>query len=509
MKTNAQQSSRLLIPALAGTAVLLHVCIELFAGYGMFRDEFYYIACSKRLAFGYVDHPPLSIWVLALWRQVAGESQFSIALLSALFSGAGVWALGSLVRRLGGGGVAIVSAGLLFMLSPITLAMGSFWSMNVLDVLFWLLAARAAIDALETGSPRNWITLGALAGLGCMNKISMAWFCLGFVAAVVGGDARKQLKKPWPWIAAGIALLLFLPFVLWNAANDFAHLEFIRNASAQKYGGIGRVDFLLGAVLIHNPVALLAIAGGAYWTLVGAGRRYSVLGVIWLCTLLILLVNGHSKPEYISAATSLMFAAGGLWIEQWKRKSAGAWRMSYLAVLVSSAMLLAPFAAPVLPVRAFIAYNNAIAPPVKNSEGHEMGELPQFFADMHGWEGLAVAVSNVYQSLPVAEQKDAVVLAQNYGEAAALEYYAATHPLPRVISTHNNYWLWGYPPRIETIIVIGGRQEDHQHAAESVTAAAVHRHPYAMRYESNLTIWVCRGLKIPVSEIWEKEKEYI
>lgn len=501
--------ARMLLPALASAAVLLHVSIEVFAGYGMFRDEFYYIACSKRLAFGYVDHPPLSVWVLALWRQIAGESQFSIALLAALFSGAGVWAAGVLTRRLGGGNSAMLSACLLFLLAPISLAMGSFWSMNVLDALFWLLAARVALDALDSGSARHWLLLGALAGLGCMNKISMAWFCLGVVAALVSGDARAQLRTPWPWVAAGVTLLLFLPFVLWNAAHDFAHLEFIRNASAMKYGGISRTDFLGGALLIHNPLAAIALLGGLYWTVFGDGRRFRAIGSIWLCTLLILLVNGHSKPEYISAATGLLFAAGGVWLEQWRIRRASLWRRGYLLMVCATSMLLAPFAAPMLPVDTFIAWNRAIAPPVKNAEGHAMGDLPQFFADMHGWEEMAAAVSGAYLSLPYAERDSVVVLAQNYGQAAALEYYAKRYPLPPVICMHNNYWLWGYPQGIASVIVIGGRKQDHARACAEVSALGRHSHRHAMPYESNLTIWHCRGVRIPFAEIWKREKRYI
>ncbi len=499
----------MLLALLSGLAVLLHVGIELFAGYGIFRDEFYYIACSKRLAFGYVDHPPFSIWVLFLWRQLAGESQFAIRLLPALVSGAAVWMSGSLARRMGGGRTAVVFASLLFILSPICLAFASIWSMNILDLLFWLVAARIALDALEEGKPRQWLLLGVVLGLGCMNKISMVWFGLGLASVLIGSGARRQLRTPWPWAAVGIALLIFLPFALWNASHDFAHLEFIRNASMDKYGGITRADFLFSAILIHNPFAIVAVLGGLYWTLVGAGQRFRALGVIWLVTFIILLVNGHSKPEYLTAATTLMFVAGGVWIEQWSGKRANVFRVAFTAVILVSGILLAPLAAPVLPVESFIAYNNAIAPPVKNSEGHAMGELPQFFADMHGWESMAATVSKVYSSLPDEQRTSAVVLAHNYGEAAALEYYSDRHPLPRVISMHNNYWLWGYPSGIETVIVIGGSQDDHSTACKSVVAAATHRHRYAMRYESDLTIWICSGFRVSISEIWRSEKHYI
>ena len=144
-----------------------------------------------------------------------------------------------------------------------------------------------------------------------------------------------------------------------------------------------------------------------------------------------------------------------------------------------------------------------------NSESRELAELPQFFADMHGWEDLARTVSEVYLSLPEAERLDAVVFASNYGQAAAIEYYAGRHPAPRVICVHNNYWLWGYPERIGTVIVIGGDADSHRRSCADARKAAVFHSPHAMPYENNREIWICRGLHRAIEEIWQEEKAYI
>ena len=57
-----------------------------FFSYGIFRDELYYIACANRPAFGYVDHPPLSIWLLAVWKSLFGDSMFVIRIVPAIIS---------------------------------------------------------------------------------------------------------------------------------------------------------------------------------------------------------------------------------------------------------------------------------------------------------------------------------------------------------------------------------------------------------------------------------------
>ncbi len=92
----------LVIAALLGTVqVLIHLLAN--GRYGMFRDEFYYIACSDHLAWGYVDHPPFSIALLAGSRAVLGDTVQAIRVLSALAGGMTVFLAALIARELGGG----------------------------------------------------------------------------------------------------------------------------------------------------------------------------------------------------------------------------------------------------------------------------------------------------------------------------------------------------------------------------------------------------------------------
>ncbi|MGZ7046208.1 MAG: glycosyltransferase, partial [Candidatus Aminicenantales bacterium] len=137
------------------------------------------------------------------------------------------------------------------------------------------------------------------------------------------------------------------------------------------------------------------------------------------------------------------------------------------------------------------------------------GALPQYYADMFGWEGLAKDVSAVYLALPEAERASAVVFARNYGEAASLEYYSGKYALPRVICTHNSYWLWGYPKEgLKTVIALRGKEEDHRKSCDEVTLAAVHTCRYCMPYENDMPIFVCRGLRVSPAVIWKSQKSF-
>src|SRR5512145_2221678 len=103
---------------MAVLALAVHIVANALGGYGYFRDELYYIACSKRLAAGYVDQPPLSIFVLAGARRIFGDSVLAIRLVPAMLARDSAALVGLLARRMSGGRAAIVLASLAFIAAP-------------------------------------------------------------------------------------------------------------------------------------------------------------------------------------------------------------------------------------------------------------------------------------------------------------------------------------------------------------------------------------------------------
>src|SRR5678815_2369037 len=157
----------------------MHVLVNALGGYGYFRDELYYLACSRHLAAGYVDQPPFSIFLLALARTFLGDSVFAIRLVPAIVSGLSVGILCLLVRRLGGGRTAMVITSLAFICSAQILGFHAYYSMNSLDILFWVLAAYILVLLNEHASPKRWVLLGLVLGLGLLNKTSVLWLGAG------------------------------------------------------------------------------------------------------------------------------------------------------------------------------------------------------------------------------------------------------------------------------------------------------------------------------------------
>src|SRR5579863_3097649 len=204
-----------------GVVLCLAACkllVEFYSGqqYGYLRDELYYLACGRHLAWGYVDQPPLIALIAWLVRSTIGDSLFAIRLLPAL-AGAGEVVLTALIaRELGGKKVAQGLAALAALAAGGILAIDSFLSMNAFEPLFWMGCAWVVIRIVNTGDQRLCIWFGILAGLGLENKHSMLIFGAAIVVGLVLTPQRKAFASPWIWIAGAIALLIFLPNLLWN-----------------------------------------------------------------------------------------------------------------------------------------------------------------------------------------------------------------------------------------------------------------------------------------------------
>ena len=494
----------------AFAAIAFAVQFLVAPGYGIFRDELYYISCAKRLAWGYVDQPPLSIALLALQRLVLPDTVLTLKLLPALAGAATVYLIGALAARLGGRAWAQAAAALAALCAPVYLALFGFFSMNAFDALLWTLAFWLIVRSIDTGGARWWAWLGVVLGLGLLNKISVLWLGVGLAAALLLTAQRRALRTPGPWLAATLAGLFALPHLIWQQAHGWPTLEFMSNAARFKNVEMPLSVFLGQQVLFMNPVALPLWLGGLLWLLLApSARRWRPLAVIFLAVFLLLAASGSAKPYYLAPAYPPLLAAGGVAFSrlvQRRRPLVAA----YLVALGAAGIALAPMAMPVLAPTSYAAYARTIGIQPAAQERNAVGELPQHLADRLGWRELAADVARVVDALPADERADAAIFTTNYGRAGAIELYGGRDGLPRVVSGHNSWWLWGPgagQPRV--LILVGGRIEEHREAFESVELAATHRCGLCMPFESEVPIFVGRGWKLPLAEIWPHTKEFM
>jgi Dolichyl-phosphate-mannose-protein mannosyltransferase len=489
--------------------LFVYLVTTAFFSYGIFRDELYYIACANRPAFGYVDHPPLSIWILGAWKFLFGDSMFVIRIVPAIISSITIFMIGLFTIRLGGGKTAAIISTLAFMFSPIFLGISTIYSMNIFDFFFWITSAYIFLRIIQTENKNLWILLGLVIGFGLMNKTSMLWLCAGIFIGIIFTPLRKELKTKYPYIAAVIALIIFAPFIIWNITHDFAHLEFMRNAASRKYGGLTPVSFILDQILILNPLSILIwLPGIIFYFFNKESKQYRTIGFIWLTTFIILVINWHSKGEYVAASYQLLFAGGAVLIEKWSSKKA--WlKYSLVIPALLFGIFLSPFARPLLSPETFLKYQGFVRIKPPANEGVET-TMPQFYCDMFNWEKMAKKISEIYLTIPEEERNTTAVYCYNYGKAGAMEYFSKKYPLPEVVCPHNSYWYW-WPAgkHISTIIVMGGEKENYLDVFEQVEQAGFYKAEYAMPYENNLKIFIGRGLKMSIERIRQEDKFFM
>ena len=509
MDRKTGRSGREYLAEWAPAVAILLFHLAFLPGYGVFRDELYYIACGRRPGWGYVDQPPLVGWVAWLVAQVAGESYLALRVVAALAMAATVWLAGRIAAALGGGPFARALAGLATGLAPVTLSLGSYYSMNVFDLLVWALIAWILVRVLSGGPERLWLAFGAAAGVGLLNKISVLYLGFAVLVGLVLARRWDVLRSRFFWAGGVLAVAIFLPHLLWQHANGWPTLEFMANARREKMAPLSPPGFVAQALLQTAPMAWLWIVGVAWLLLARAAGRWRSLGVAFLVVLAV-LVFGGGKPYYLAAAYALAFAAGAVAVEAWTTRRARALRVVLAVLMAGVGLAVSPFGRPVLPADTFVRYAAALGQKPGTEERHAVGRLPQFYADMHGWREMAEAVANVVRGLPAEDRGRACIFGQNYGEAGAMEYFARDLDLPPAISGHNSYWLWGPGACTgEVLVVIGDRRERLEELFEDVQLGGVSRCTDCMPYEDGRSIWIARGLKQPIAGLWPRIKGFI
>ena len=470
------------------------------------------MASTRHLAWGYVDHPPLSIALLTLVRTMFGESLAAVRIVAALFGAATVFFTGKLARSAGGGAFAQALACLCALFAPVYLAIGHFYSMNAIEMVLWPAASLLLLRALRTGRASDWAILGAILGLGLLNKISASWLGIGILVGLLLTPHRRALLTPGPWLAAAVAGLIFLPHVLWQAVNHFPTLEFMRNATAHKMSAVSPLSFLREQLLVMGPAnALIWVAGLLFALFARGGRSWRIFAWIWIGVGTLLIAGGRSRASYLSPAYPALLAAGGVAWERLLSRGGTRWFRSVLVIIIAGLGIVGtPLALPILPVKSLLRYQAALGIGPKTDERQEVGPLSQHDADMFGWEELAVMVGRARDRLTPDERRRARVYGQNYGEAGAVDVLGRRLGLPPAISGHNSYWMWG-PQGWDgsVLIIIGGDPEDNAKWFESIEIVGTVDSPYAMPYERGINVSIGRGLKIPVAEAWPKLKNFI
>jgi Dolichyl-phosphate-mannose-protein mannosyltransferase len=495
---------------LAAAAIL----VQLFTNgrYGYFRDELYYMALGDHLAAGYVDLAPLAAFTMRFSRIVFGDSLRAIRFLPALSQGALIVITALITRQLGGKRFAVLLSCLSVLVAPVVLANANRFSMNAFEPLFWMGCIYFLLRAINENQPRLLLWCGVLLGIGLENKHSTAFFLLSLTAGLLlTTTGRQLLKTRWFWLAAAIVLVLCLPNLVWQYQHKFATWQDLENVrKTHKNVELPPLPFLLQQILMLGAASVVVwIRGLAFLLFRREGKRYRSLGLTFLVFFVVMMAL-HAKNYYLAPIYPMLFAAGGVfWEKMVEARSGFRWlKVALPVLLLVGGALSAPLALPILPVEKVVPYMEALGVKMKGTETHSAGLLPQHFGDEFGWPEMVAAVASVYNAMPPAEREKTAILAGNYGEAGAIDFFGSRYGLPKAISAHQNYYYWG--PRQytgESLILLQWDLEDAQEMCSSVDKGPALNQPYAME-EEHITILICHGFKMPLAEFWPRLKHW-
>ncbi len=487
---------------LGGICLLLHA----FANqhYGFFRDELYFIVCGRHPDWGYVDQPPLVPLIAAFADWAAPGSLTALRALPALLQTLLIAATVGLTRYLGAGIYARWLAGLCVLLAPVHLLFGTLLFTELFMPLAWLCCAFLLIRMLRTGDARGWVAFGIVVGLALWSKYMILFDVAALAIALPFSPLRRTLVTPWPYVGAVIALAIIAPNIVWQSRHGWPFLELGAAAATGRGLTLSPQAYLLSQITLFGPGAAVWIAGLAAVAFAPAWRLYRLFALQWV-VLVAIEVALHGKDYYPSSLYPPLFAFGAAAIDTAVR---AAWaRGAFAALVLAGGLVVMPLALPILPVDKLIAYEDALGYRPAPSEQRAGAEMPQYFGDMFGWREMAKAVSDAYWALPEDERAKAVFKARNYGEAAAIDVFG--DHLPPAISGHNNYYLWGPGGHDGSVIIATGDDtKDAESVCTSVEIVGRIGNAHAMPDETGLILFVCRGLKIPLIDLWPRFKNY-
>jgi hypothetical protein len=458
---------------------------------------------GRHLRLWRMDFPPAIALVAEAVRATLGDSLFAIRLVPALAGTALVVLAALMARELGGGRWAQALAALGVLASPLFLRSANLFQPVVLDQLAWTVALYVLLRLCREERPRWWLLLGAALGAGLLTKFSAAFIGLALLLALLTTGRRAWLLTPWPWLAAVLALAIGSPSFVGQLRLDVPVLGQMADLRQAQLERVTPHDFLAGQ-LLWGPATLIGAAGLASLLADRRLRRFRVAG--WTCVwVFVILMALHGKAYYAGPVYPALIGAGGVTLERAQGARLGpVLRWGGVVVLLLMMAVLLPIGVPILPPAAMAGYARAIgASSALRTNTGEMERLPQDYADMLGWEEQVRAVARVYRSLPAPDRARTVLVAGNYGEAGALDFFGPRYGLPAVVSPAGSFWFFGPGTKPgEVVLTIGAGREDLVPLFDSVEAAGRVTSPWSVAEERELTIYVARGPHRTLQEVW-------
>jgi 4-amino-4-deoxy-L-arabinose transferase-like glycosyltransferase len=475
----------------AGAVTLMHMLTN--GRYGFHRDELQFLSDARHLDWGFVAYPPFTPFIERMGLEIFGLSMIGLRLFSVLAQAVAIVLTGLMARELGGGRLAQFTAALAVGLSPLPLFDGTEFQYTSFDFLWWVLAAYFTIRLLKSEDSRWWLAIDGAIGMGLMTKYTICFLVAGLLIGFLLSPARRLLLSGWMWAGAAVAMLIFLPNLLWQIRHGFITYHFLQSIHARDVmEGRGDHFWLKQFFVCANLYAAPLWIGGLICYL--RSPRFRPLAWMYLFPMAFFYLS-HGVFYYLGAAYPMLIAMGAAAGERWTMQLSRLWRRVVLIVLFQGIAVAG-------------IYGCAIVLPLASG-----GPLKQFALNQNdalreeiGWGDLVKKVAGIRDSLPTEQQASAGIFTGNYGEQGAIEIFGPAWHLPPPISVTNSAWLHGYPtPQPTTLIVVGFSQDAADRAFTGCRVAGHNSSSEGVRNEESQDhpdIFVCGPPRKPWPEFW-------
>lgn len=494
-------------PAVWLTAVLVAIVHAAIAGrYDAQRNELYFLVCGWHPDFGYVDQPPL-VPLIAAATQIFGIHIWLLRLPAIIAAVGLVFLCATFARLLGGERRAAAFAAIAAGIAPGLAALMSHLTTSTFEPIAWTGAAFLLTRAIRHDRRSDLIWTGLLAGVAMEAKWGIAVWLVALALGVVATPARRVLFWWQTWLGVVIAAALIAPNLAWQWWHGWPFFQVIApHLESQKNftGPLWQFEWRQ-AVSINLALAPLSLAGAIAPF---ADRRLvqaRFLSIAFLIATAFYFLT-HGTNYYLFPVYPTMFAVGAVWSERLDAWATRGW----IAAAVGVSALFAPVALPILDPSRLAGYMDVTHTRPDPIEAAGVGApLTQSLSDEFGWRELESKVATAFHQLSAEDQARVTILAANYGEAAALDVYGRKDHLPQAVSGQNQYWLWGLHGTDGSLILhVGGKIERWQRACGSLDVLDHTDDAYAMPYENNQAIFLCRNPRVPLARIWDRLKRY-
>ncbi|MEP6765762.1 MAG: glycosyltransferase family 39 protein [Gemmatimonadaceae bacterium] len=521
--------------AAAGVAIfvlLIHIIANIITPYELHRDEFLYLAMGEHLRLWRMDFPPFIAIVGRISHALFNASIPGLRLAPAISHAALVYCAAWATAAFGARRSAQTLTALAVATSPFFLRPGALFQPVTFDQLWWTLTLVALIMRIRDDNPKHWIGMGVFLGLGALTKFSIAFLAVGIILAVILTPLRRDILTRWPWLALAIAIIIGHPSITGQIALGWPVRQQMADLQSSQLTHVSYLQFLTGQ-LHGGPISIFAIFGMFFLmrSHANAGKEiiaraqpvinakstngnFNAVACDWrpiaisTITPFVLLLIMRGKAYYIGPIYPILMAAGAAALNQYSHKLSPQRPTKVLAVAAAAValfgMLTIPYGLPVLAPPDMQSFERAFGGKTgtTTNTGEEIA-LPQDYADMLGWTRLTETVARVWRTLPPTDTANAIIIATNYGRAGAIDLLGRSRGLPHAISPVGSYWFFGPGDKTgSTAVVVGDNPERLHRFYSEVTEVARTNNPWGVPEEQAVPIYVCRGAKRSIAEVW-------